>query len=115
MSEARQNDHFINGRAWKGATGETIPRHSPAHGGLLAEFAAGSAVYVDAAVKAAKAAYDAGWSAMAGEHRAKVLDAFADLLDANVDRLAAIEAEEVGKPVRFARFEVGMSAQLTRY
>lgn len=52
---------------------------------------------------------------MPGEQRAKILNAFADLLDANVDRLGAIEAEEVGKPVRFARFEVGMSAQLTRY
>ncbi|MDX8356477.1 aldehyde dehydrogenase family protein [Sphingopyxis terrae] len=115
MPDVRRSDHFINGAPRKGASGERHSRHSPAHGGLLAEFAAGDARDVNEAVLAARTAFNAGWSATSGEQRATVLNAFAALIDANADRLAAIEAEEVGKPVRFARFEIGASAQLARY
>lgn len=115
MTTVRQYAHYIDGTERGALSGGVVSRHSPAHGGPLAEFAAGDQQDVDAATKSARAALGAGWSGSSGESRATFLNAFADLITANLERLAVIEAEEVGKPIRFARFEVAAAAQLARY
>jgi len=115
MADVRRYGHYVGGAERKAASAGTISRHSSAHGGLLAEFAAGDQRDVDAAVEAARTALASGWSATTGEGRAAILNALADLMVANLEKLAAIEAEEVGKPVRFARYEIMAAVQLTRY
>jgi len=111
--QPRRYGHWIGGRE----TGSpSIERHSPATGRLLATFAAGSDIDVDIAVKAARAAFEkSGWAGRSGADRAFVLNAWADLVAADAERLARIEAEEVGKPIKYARGEVGYSAQMIRY
>lgn len=115
MSVVRSYDHYIDGAPKKSLGEGVIGRHSSAHGGHLADYAAGDERDVDVAVAAARSAFDGGWADSTGEGRAAILNRFADLIDANVERLAAIEAEEVGKPIRFARFEIMAAANLTRY
>ncbi|EJT86058.1 succinate semialdehyde dehydrogenase [Pseudomonas putida S11] len=39
------------------------------------------------------------WSSVPGSERAKLLGKLADLIERDADRLALIEAEEVGKPI----------------
>lgn len=115
MVDVRRYGHYIGGAQRKASGTNVIVRSSPAHGSNLAEFAAGNARDIDDAVMAARNAFQAGWSDVSGESRAKFLNAFANLIEANADKLAVIEAEEAGKPIRSARFEIMAAVQLTRY
>lgn len=115
MSVVRSYNHYIDGGPKKSLGQGVIARHSSAHGGHLADYAAGNQHDVDAAVAAARSAFNGEWGNSTGEGRATILNRFADLLEANVEKLATIEAEEVGKPIRFARGEVMGAANLTRF
>ena len=71
---------------------------------------------VDAAVRAARAAFDRGaWSKAAASARASVLYKIAELIRADAERLAALEARNAGKPIRDARDEVLGAAQCFEY
>ena len=110
----RSYNLWIGGRDVTAQGGASTTRRSPAHGGELARFALGSEEDVNRAVAAAKAAQDA-WSDTNAMERAALLTKLADLMQANLDRLAEIEAEEVGKPIRDGRGEIAHSINLTRY
>ncbi|MDE1167855.1 MAG: aldehyde dehydrogenase family protein [Pseudomonas sp.] len=112
----RTYQHWINGAEQAPASQAYIERVSPAHGGLLAKFASGNEHDVDAAVAQAKALHTSGaWQSVPGSERAKLLTRLADLMERDADRLAVIEAEEVGKPIAYAKGEVLWSAELTRF
>ncbi len=68
----------------------------------------------DAAVARAKAAFPA-WNAVAPGERARLLRRLATLVEENLEELARIESENVGKPISGARGEVGMVAQVFHY
>jgi len=110
----RTYGHWIGGRAEDPAGREGIVRRSPAHGAALASFAAGTAADVDRAARAAAAAQP-GWAQTGGIDRAACLTRLADLVGEEAERLAVIEAEEVGKPIRDARAEIRHAASLIRY
>ncbi|TGT87427.1 MULTISPECIES: aldehyde dehydrogenase family protein [unclassified Mesorhizobium] len=111
----REYENWIDG-AWA-TTARKVERKSPAHGELLARFAQSDENAVNAAIEAARKAFDSRsvWSAIPGADRAKALGRWVDLLTREIDRVALIEAEEVGKPVRFAKAEVEWSIELARY
>lgn len=110
----RVYSHWIGGAAVAGT--ELLDRNSPADGQLLARYAAGTAADVDAAVASARRAFDSGvWSDKPASERAGILNAFADLIARDAERLAVIEAAEVGKPILQARGEIGWSVDLLRY
>lgn len=112
----RLYEHWINGTTQVPATGQYIERFSPAHNGSLAKFAIGNEHDVDVAVEHARKLHESGaWSNVAGSERAKLLNKLADLIERDADRLAVIEAEEVGKPISYAKGEVLWSAELTRF
>lgn len=64
---------------------------------------------VDAAVKAAKTAFDGGWNSADPSVRAKALYQFADLIEANAETLASIEALDNGKSMQNARGDIALS------
>jgi len=110
----RSVGHYIEGQ-WRGSA-ETIERHAPGTGELVARVSAGDAADVDAAVRAARHAFDDGeWPRATGFDRAAVLNRVADLIEANGDLLARLDAEEGGKPLRLAQGDIGGAAMLTRY
>jgi acyl-CoA reductase-like NAD-dependent aldehyde dehydrogenase len=109
-------DHFIGGASHAGSSGELIDRFSPATGALVAVFAAGNARDVDTAVLSARTAFDDGpWPRMSGIDRSRLLRAFADLMLANLEPLARIESDEVGKPIRYARKDIEGGAKVVHY
>jgi aldehyde dehydrogenase (NAD+) len=58
---------------------------------------------VDAAVAAARAAYESGpWGTFTGAQRAAVMHKLADLIDANIGELAKAESQAMGQPVAVA-------------
>ncbi|PFH20411.1 aldehyde dehydrogenase family protein [Burkholderia sp. JKS000303] len=112
----RRYDLWIDGQWQAASTPESVARYSPAHGDKLADYAAGGTADLDRAVGAARARFDdQSWSRLPGATRAALLNAWAALIERDAEKLARIEAEEVGKPIRFARAEVAASVDLTRY
>ncbi|MFT3864246.1 MAG: aldehyde dehydrogenase family protein [Solirubrobacterales bacterium] len=94
---------LIDGR-WRGAAaGGTIEVIAPASERTLARVAAGEAADVDAAVKAARAQLDGEWSRLTPAERGRLINRLADLVEGEGERLARIEAVDVGKPVVDAR------------
>jgi len=116
LPELFEGRHLINGEWRDSASGETFERRSPSHGHIVSRSAKGSEVEAQQAIEAARAAFDSGvWSRASGKDRAAVLLKVADLIEANVDRIAVIETLESGKPISQSMGEVGGAADLWRY
>ena len=95
---------------------QTFTRRSPSHGVTVSVSAQGSEAETDAAIAAARAAFeDGGWSRAPAKSRAAFLTRVADLIEANVERIALLETLETGKPISQSRGEVSGAADLWRY
>ncbi|WP_327293414.1 aldehyde dehydrogenase family protein [Streptomyces sp. NBC_01198] len=92
---------FIGGEWRPAATEGTIDVIDPATEQVIARVPAGSALDVDAAVRAARAALP-GWAATPPAERAAVLGAARDLLAARREEIAATVSAELGAPPAFA-------------
>ncbi|WP_205910366.1 aldehyde dehydrogenase family protein [Rhizobium sp. FKL33] len=108
--------HLIDGIWRDSADGATFDRISPSHGIVASRSARGSAAETGAAIAAARRAFDDGkWSRATGKERSALLLRIADLIEANVERMALLETLESGKPISQARGEVSGAADLWRY
>ena len=100
----RQTKLLIDGQWVAAASGKTFPTLNPATGEVIAEVAEADQVDVDRAATAARRAFDEGpWSKMSAAERGRLLYRLADLLEANLDELAALETLDNGKPIRDSR------------
>ncbi|WP_331772991.1 aldehyde dehydrogenase family protein (plasmid) [Embleya sp. NBC_00888] len=110
----RSYGYFIDG-AWR-EPADVLERRAPGTGVVVSMVGAGGAADVDAAVLAARRAFDRGvWSQAPATERARILNRAADLIDANSTPLAALDAEEGGKPIRLSEGDIAGAASLTRY
>jgi betaine-aldehyde dehydrogenase len=115
-SDIFQAQHLIDGQWIASESGETFERHSPATGKLVTKAALGSESEVEAAVAAARVAFDDGrWSDVSGKDRATLLLKVADLIDANRERIALYETMESGKPISQANAEIEGAADIWRF
>lgn len=90
----------IGGRSVDAVSGETFETLNPATGECLACVARGDEADVDAAVAAARQAFDDGpWPRLSASERKVIMQRFATLVEANLDELAMMEALEAGKPI----------------
>jgi aldehyde dehydrogenase (NAD+) len=94
---------FVNGEFTDPSGGHSFKTVSPATEEVLAEVAEASAEDVDAAVKAARRAYDKTWSKMPGRERAKYLFRIARIVQERSRELAVLESLDNGKPIRESR------------
>jgi acyl-CoA reductase-like NAD-dependent aldehyde dehydrogenase len=94
--------HYINGQWVKASAAETLPVHDSSTEALMATVPAGTALEAEAAVLAARAAFDS-WSALPLETRAAYLDKIAAGIKARTEELALTIAREVGMPLKMAR------------
>lgn len=93
--------HFINGKFLKPAN--TYKTINPATEEVLAEVSHGSAKDVDAAVKAARTAYEKVWSKLDGSERGKYLYRIARIIQERSRELAVAETLNNGKPIKETR------------
>jgi acyl-CoA reductase-like NAD-dependent aldehyde dehydrogenase len=101
---SREQLLLIDGEAVPAADGRTFETLDPATGRAITSVAHAGAEDVDAAVAAARRALEEGpWSRTAAADRARIMNALADLLEANADELAQLESLDNGKPVKLAR------------
>lgn len=95
---------FVDGAFVDALDGATFDSLAPATGRPIAAVAACSQADVDRAVAAARAAFDRGdWSRTDPGERKQVMLRFADLIEANADELALVEAVDAGKPIADCR------------
>lgn len=94
---------LIQGRRVEAADGETFEKHSPIDGRRLGAVARGRQADVDAAVAAARLAFEEGrWSRQPPAARKRVLQRFAEKILASKDELALLETLDMGKPIRYS-------------
>jgi acyl-CoA reductase-like NAD-dependent aldehyde dehydrogenase len=96
-------EHFIGGERIPSA--DTFEDISPIDGEVIADVARGGAAEADLAVRAAHAAFPA-WAALGPGGRAPHLHRLADLIDANVERLAQVECLDMAMLLRSLRARV---------
>src|ERR1700744_4434342 len=89
--------HFIRGQYVDPLEGQWIDSMDPYQGKPWAKIPQGSKADVDRAVKAASDAFKGPWSKLTPSARGKLMLKLADLVAANVDRLAEIEVKDNGK------------------
>ena len=113
----RPTDRVLVGGAWRAAAGgATLALEDPSDGSELARIARGGAADIDAAVAAARAALEARDGAAGGASAPSSAAASwrrsARRCSSSVELLAALEAHDVGKPLKQARAD---AIALARY
>jgi aldehyde dehydrogenase (NAD+) len=101
----------IDGEERPAEGGATFPTIEPASGAHLADVAEASPADVDAAVAAARRAFEGTWRDMPGRRRAKLIFRLARLLQDRTREFAVLESIDGGKPIRESRdIDVPLSA-----
>jgi len=108
---------LIIGGAETAAEGNrTLPIVNPATGRAIGTLAAAGSADVDRAVQAAQRAFDGGaWSQASVHHRARVLQRFADLFEADLEEFYPLETLNNGRPIRETRAQIARLPQFYRY
>jgi len=96
----------IGGEQVDALDGQTFDVLNPATGKVIARAPLGGKADVDRAVAAAQTAFDGPWSTWSASKRGRTLQKYADLVKRNVEELAQLESQNVGKPISGARGEV---------
>lgn len=94
---------LINGQDAPAASGATLETVDPSTGAVIGHLAAGDDVDVDRAVKAARAAFQGGWSRWTAYERQALLHRAHDAIDRNFEELAQIETTDMGAPISRTR------------
>ncbi len=96
---------LIGGKFQNAISGKTFPALNPATEETLAQVAEADASDIDAAVRAARAAFQSkAWHTMAARDRAKLLWKTGDLIMQHADELARLESLNNGKPIFESRY-----------
>jgi 1-pyrroline dehydrogenase len=115
MTSNTESRRISVGGEWRDAvSGETMDVINPATEETIAVVPRCGAADVDAAVAAAKAALPAWLDSTPGE-RSELLLRLAGVIEENAGELAAVESENVGKPLAYARDEMSIMADHMRF
>ncbi|KAG7023572.1 Aldehyde dehydrogenase family 2 member C4 [Cucurbita argyrosperma subsp. argyrosperma] len=108
---------FINGQFLDSVSGKTLETIDPRTGEVIASVAAGDKEDVDLAVKAAREAFDHGpWPRMSGAERGRIMTKLAELIDAHVEELAALDTIDAGKSFHLGKIvDIPGAANTLRY
>jgi aldehyde dehydrogenase (NAD+) len=100
----QQTDCFIGGKWLPSASGKTFDTIHPATEEVICKVAEGDKADVDAAVDAAREAFDNGpWRTMDARDRGALIYKLAELIEEEAEELAALETLDNGKPINDSR------------
>jgi acyl-CoA reductase-like NAD-dependent aldehyde dehydrogenase len=101
---SREHSLLIDGESVPAAQGATFETYDPATGEPITSIAQAGPEDVEQAVGAARRAFEDGpWRSLPAAGRARLLNRFADLIEAHGDELAELESLDAGKPLKMAR------------
>jgi len=109
---------FIGGAFVDARSGKRFASVNPATGKIIAEVHEAGEADVDAAVRAAHAAFQPGspWRALEPHERGLLLLKLADLIDRDKQYIADLEALDNGKPAKMALWvDCATASRLLRY
>jgi len=108
--------HFINGSFVDPAGARRLDVFDPFTAEVIAQVAEAEAPDVDAAVGAARRAFDSGpWRDTSPQERGRILTRLAQLVRDRASELAALESRNSGKPIREAAFDIEDVANCFEY
>jgi aldehyde dehydrogenase (NAD+) len=100
----QQTECFIGGKWLPSASGKTFDTVHPATEEVICQVAEGDVEDVDAAVDAAREAFDNGpWRKMDARDRGALIYKLAELIEEEAEELAALETLDNGKPISESR------------
>src|SRR5262245_28333894 len=98
---ALPNQAVINGKQVGARSGKTFANTGPRDGKVLNQVAECDGADVDAAVKAARAAFEDGrWRNKTPREKKKIMFKLAELMERDLEELAFLETLDMGKPIR---------------
>ncbi len=107
---------FIDGREQPATDGESMATVDPMTGADLTTIAIAGRDDIDAAVRAARRAFDdPAWGAVGPEQRSRVLHQIADVIEANTDELATLDSLEMGGPLTLTHGMVTHTVEVYRH
>jgi aldehyde dehydrogenase (NAD+) len=114
LDQLSSTDLFIDGERVTATDGSTLETIDPATGEPLADVAAAQADDIDAAVAAARAAFEE-WRDVDPGERGRIVYRVGQLIRDNRDALAALESLDQGKPLSQAQSDVTGAARYFEY
>ncbi len=109
-----RNGHFIDGQFIAPSGGDYFESYDPATAAPIGHFARGNADDVDQAVRSAERAFEQ-WRSLLPYQRGQRLHRLAELLRANVERLARLETLDCGHPLTRTRRDIETSARFFEF
>ena len=106
---------LIDGRWVPAASGKTFESRNPATGELLANVAEGDREDIDRAVAAARKAFTGPWSKWKPAERQMLLLKIADLVEQNIEELAALDTFDMGAPISRTSATIASAVGMLRY
>ena len=106
---------FINNEYVKGADGKTFETTNPATEETITSVHEATEKDVDTAVAAARQAFEGTWRRVTPSERGRLLAKLADLMERDIDNLAALEAADNGKAFSIAKVDMGNAIGCVRY
>lgn len=106
---------FINNEWVKGVDGKTFETINPSTEEVICSVQEATEKDVDIAVAAARKAFEGPWKKVTPEDRGKMLVRLSELIEKNLDLLAAVESLDNGKSIAMAKGDVAAVAGCLRY
>ncbi|BCR90131.1 aldehyde dehydrogenase family protein [Aspergillus chevalieri] len=106
---------FINNEYVKGSEGKTFETVNPANEQVITSVHEANEKDVDIAVAAARKAFEGEWRRVTPSDRGRLLNKLADLIERDIDALAAIEALDNGKALTMAKVDLANALGCIRY
>lgn len=107
---------FIANEWTDASSKKTFPTYNPSTGDVIAEIASANAADINAAVHAARVAFEnAKWRNMDAADRGLLLWRIADAIEKRADHLVRLEVINNGKPLREAQIDIREAIESFRY
>ena len=107
---------FIDGTFVDAASGKRMDILNPATGAVIGSLAAAAPEDVDRAVECGARVFEAGtWRDMPVQKRARILNTFADLFEADLESFYTLETLNNGRPLVETRAQISRLPQFYRY
>jgi aldehyde dehydrogenase (NAD+) len=113
--DGRHRQMFVDGNWVDAASGATMPTLDPATGQILATVPRGAAADIDAAVAAARRAFEGPWGRARPAERQLLLLRIADAFEQHWDELSLSDTLDMGKPLTRSRADKGRVTGMLRY
>ncbi len=106
---------FINGKWSESHNRDTIDVVAPSHGGSIGKMSRGGREDIDAAVAAARQAFEGVWGNTAAVDRGRLLSRLGLKIAEHAEELAQLEALDTGKAMKLARNDIAATARYFEY